>query len=216
MSEHGMSLYNPALPESRKSGIRKFFESVTGGGETAVTLRRHGEAVGHLIRSDAESALVGGMLGAIHASVPQTGLDVVVKKAQGLGGTTSKETDSKGNLLPAKGAVTVPADLALGVAAGVLSLATAGSGVDGVSTDLRNVSSAAIAVFGFRKGADVVAAKRRAANMAPGGQVPSLVSLQREATAKATVHGEGPAFGYEPANDPIIQAGRALAAKKSA
>jgi hypothetical protein len=136
------------------------------------------------VRSTAESGLIGGALGAAHAAMAN-GLDYVVKPAQAAGAIPTAPGQP---LSPAKEALTIPID---GVAA-ILGLggSIAMAHEDGISDDLRNVGSAALAVFAFRKGADLMAAKMRKDGKASGGTVPSAKSLVH---SMMTAHGE---FGF--------------------
>jgi hypothetical protein len=186
-----------------KSSIGKMFASIAGDSKNLSRLRRHVEQAGHTTRLYAETALVGAALGAIHAANPQVGLDVIARPA--MAATDPKNTSGK-----AKDAVTVPMDLVLAVVAGAGGMALAGEGVEGISADLRNVGGAALAVFSFRKSADVVAAKLRHMGKPSGGTVPSLVSMQREATA--SMHGDeysNAQFGRD-SRDPILVSAAAL------
>ena len=186
-----------------KTGMGKFFASMVGDSKHYGRVRSHVIQAGHTTRLYAESALVGAALGAIHAGIPQTGLDIVARPA--MAATDPKNTSGK-----PKAAITVPADLALAVVAGAAGNLLAGEGVEGVSADLRNVGSAALAVFSFRKGADVVAAKLRQMQKPAGGTVPSMVSIMREATA--AMHGdyESDAQIGADGRDPILVSAAAL------
>ena len=179
-----LSTISGPIPTQAASGLGKMFASLAGDSRNLTKAKRHILQAGHATRLYAESALVGGALGAIHAANPQVGLDIIVRKPQ------AATVDPKTGVMGApKAAVTVPADLAFAVAAGVASLVTAGMGVEGGSADLRNAGAAGLAVFSFRMGADIVAAKLRAMKKPSGGTVPSLVSLQKEVTA-AALHGD--------------------------
>jgi hypothetical protein len=188
------ALWKPSEPESKKGAVRKLFEKITGAGDTAETMRNHAEVVGRSMRQYTESAVIGGALGALHAQDPfggGVGLDYVVKKATGAtAAVPATATTAAVAAKPASAAKTIPLDGALAAAGLLGALFTSGSGVNGVSDDFGNVGAAALSVFTFRKAADIVAAKKRAAKAPAGGTVPSLVSLQREANAAAGIHGE--------------------------
>lgn len=205
MAESALSGIHTGGPVSAISTpIGKMFASIVG--EKGEKVKRTVVQAGHTTRLYAESALVGGVLGAIHAAHPQTGLDIVVKPAQ-----PAKADPKTGVMGKPTNAVTIPADLAAAAVLGVTALALAGEGVEGVSADARNMGSAAMAVFSFRKGADLMSAKMRALKKPAGGTVPSLISLQKEATAN--MHGEydAPSFGAEGGHrDPILMSAAAL------
>jgi hypothetical protein len=176
-----LSAISGPVPTEATKGLGKMFASLAGDSKR---VQKHMIQSAHTVRLYAESALVGAALGAVHAANPQVGLDIIARPAK------AAQLDPKtGQYGKPSAAVTIPADLAFAVAAGIGAQLTAGSGVEGVSADMRNMGSAALAVFSFRKGADVVAAKMRALKKPSGGTVPSLVSLQKEVTA-AAMHGD--------------------------
>lgn len=120
------------IPSRQKSTLRRWADSVRGGG--MASFKTHAGSVAHGVRQGGTALVVGAGLGYVKAVRPD-GLDVRVQgkdvPLDGLGG-------------------------ALAIAA---SVATAG---EEYSTDLRNLGSDAIAICAFRKTDDFVLARRAA------------------------------------------------------
>lgn len=137
------SIAQANLPMRDKSVIRKWVDRVSQGtmGMVGVRARSHVVAGGNALRQGAESAVVGGALGMLHAELP-TGLDMVVKGH----------------------------NVALDGAGGLLALgASIAFGGEDMHHELRNAGAMGVGVFAFRKGYDFIAAKKIAAGQKPGG-----------------------------------------------
>lgn len=133
------SIASSNIPHREKSAIRRWYEKVSGGG---ITHRAKGHIMetGHALRQGGESLLVGGILGAAHASM-KNGLDYEVKGGH------------------------VPADAVVGVVGMVGGVVMAN---DGVGADLRNAGAAGLTVFAFRKTNELVARKNMQGGAAAG------------------------------------------------
>ena len=143
------------------SAITRMMNAVRSGGMQRA--RSTAVATGHTLRQGGESALVGGLLGAAHVQLPN-GLDHKV------------------------GAHTVPVD---GVVAGLGLVAGIALSDQEFGPDMRNMGAAAMAIFTFRKGAELYAKK-------VGKVVPAL-----------SAHGEDD-YGTEIGEDPIVALARRL------
>lgn len=126
-----------------KSAIRKWYEAMVPSSRHMERAKLSLTAGGEALRGGGEGLVVGGILGAIHASMP-TGLDVKVP----VGGKSW----------------IVPTDALLAlVALGGSAAAPSVDGLASVGTELRNTGVAAAGVFAFRKTGDWISAKRAAA-----------------------------------------------------
>lgn len=114
----------------QKSAIRRMYERL-GGGAMMGRAKAHAMGTAHAIRQGGEALIVGGALGALHQ---QKGLDVSIQ-----------------------GKVNVPVDGAVAAVGLVGGIALAH---EEYGADLRNMGSAAAAVFAFRKTAEFVAKKK--------------------------------------------------------
>jgi hypothetical protein len=154
------------MVKSGTSAIRRWYEGMT----SATASRAKGHAIegAHAVRGLSEGLVTGSVLGALEAVSP-TGLDLSM--------------GPKGWNLPA--------DLALGALAGAGAIAWTH---DGIGSDLRNIGTTAIGIFGYRKTGDYI----RKLQTKGGG---------------STMRGEGRyAFGGESVkeDDPIVETARKL------
>lgn len=117
-----------SLPEAQKTALRRWYEA-KGATSRLAQAKTHIISAGHTVRSGAEGALVGAVLGAASVALPG-GLDMPVP-GQAAGGA-----------IPA-----VPLDAALGV---VSALGSVWLADHTVATDLRNVATASFAVAAYR------------------------------------------------------------------
>lgn len=139
----GMTLARSNVSRPEKSSMMKWYENVTG--ESAIVKAADvTRETAKVFRQGSESLAVGGLLGAAHAGL-KTGLDVSV------------------SIPGVKTPLVIPGDLATGIIGLGAAVMLAGEGGrDGISTDLRNAGATGLGIFGFRKGYDFVAEKKRA------------------------------------------------------
>lgn len=153
---HALALHSGSHATSgHKSALRRMYESTLSGKHAGAIARAKGHAIeGALaLRQGGESAVVGGALGAVQAMNFANG-GLDVKK--------------------------VPVDAVLGLGALAAGVYMAH---DNVATDLRNAGAAAIAVFSFRKSAELVAKAKAQAGVAHGeddyGEDPIIAAARR-------------------------------------
>ena len=166
---------------SHSSPFKDWYNRVMGHGKSAMTsarhhasqLKGHAEQGVHVVRAGGEGIVTGAGLALIHANAPN-GLDLQVKKPGPDG----------------KGGITLPLDLMASLGGFAASVGTAGSES---SHDAKNIGTAAMGVFSFRKTLDLLAEKRATT----GAKIKGTVGQP-----KAGAHGE---FG----EDPILAAARA-------
>ena len=195
------SLEKAGMPTHLKSGMRAWIDrTIAAGGNTPESARSiaklHAVAAIEGVRATGESAIVGGILGAIHATLPN-GLDIPVKSA-------------KMNI-PADGAGAI-----LGLLAGVM----AAQEPHGIGRSLQQAGATCAAVFAFRKTNDlIVEMKIKSSGITPGGGavLPSKMSkaavFAGEDSSFEGVRGKrggviGSVFGAD--EDPIVAAARRL------
>ncbi len=141
MASH-LALHSPYTTSSPpKSGIRRLYESMqTHHGATMSRAKAHAVETAHSFRQGGESLVVGAILGGIQA-----------------------ENFARGGLDVRK----VPVDAVVGVAGVAAAVYMA---QDSVAPDLRNAGCAALAVFAFRKTAELVAKQKARKGVAAAGE----------------------------------------------
>lgn len=164
------SLAHPAalahVPHEERSAVRKWYERLTGKPLYAFQkARAHAVQTGHTLRQYGESLVVGGILGAAHAELPN-GLDLKV------------------------GGKEVPLDLAGAAIGAIAGIMAAGSPL---AAEASNAGAACATVFAFRKINEHQAAKKLAsattAKPAAGGAAPATtVSGELYGHGAARVH----------------------------
>jgi hypothetical protein len=134
------------IPHTEKSAIRRWYDKVHSGGHLA-RAKKHVAAGGNTIRQGGEALMVGGILGAVSAKLPN-GLDANVR----------------GKSVPIDAIVAV-AGLGLGVVAAH----------EEFGQDLTNAGATAMAIFAFRKTEKLVKDKLAQKGAAPAKQLAAKV-----------------------------------------
>jgi hypothetical protein len=196
------SLEKAGMPTHLKSGMRAWIDrTIAAGGQTPESARSiaklHAVAAIEGVRATGESAIVGGILGAIHATLPN-GLDIPVKAAK----------------------MNIPADGA-GAVLGLLASVMAAQEPHGIGRSLQQAGATCAAVFAFRKTNDlIVEMKIKSSGITPGGGAALPPKMSKAAVfAGEDSSFEGPArvkrggvigsvFGSD--EDPIVAAARRL------
>lgn len=192
-----------SLPAAEKSFVMRIAQKVGMSPGAAKLAKAKSVAISGVqaVRTGAESAFVGGLLGLGSTFLP-TGLDVEIN-------TTTNGVR--------KLQASVPIDLVGGLVA--LGASVALDGQEG-STDARNVGGAALAVFGYRKSQDWAVEKMAADNAkksaaeqkSPGFTIHKAdVNNAKLAKASATATKQGSVAG-DFGMDPIVAAARGMRA----
>lgn len=176
-----------------ESMLMQAYRKMSGGGSMA-RVGKHVENGVHAVRAGGEGLLTGAGLGFAAAKLPH-GLDVPMGTKAAQPAVAATATTPAKAAVPAGPMVKVPVDAAIGVAGLAASVYLANDEA-GLGHDARNMGTAGMAVFGYRKANDFAAKKMIAAGQTPGSSI--------------TVHGEDDGvmhgFGTEVATDedPIV------------
>lgn len=181
------------IPAHEKSAIKRWYERLTGKSVTALGhAKAHVVQSGHVLRQYGESLVVGGLLGALHAELPN-GLDIEV------------------------GGKKAPIDGMLAAAGAVASIAFPHSPL---SCEAANAGASGATIWAFRMINEHQAKKKLAAKpaTAPAAAPVTTVAGDRYDANSSERHGEFPGTAtphqYDFGVDPIVVAARRIRGEK--